>query len=921
MKRCESNPSARAKRVVTLWRARRRAVVSVLAMMFLVLFGSLALAMAIVSKGNLRTASTQLYVTRALGAAETGLAVAKRRLEEASARFVIEKGEMDAGFARRLWRGDLTVENWEDRVRAPANAAAAAADGRVFVKANPSGYRENGRPVGLLDALRAAHNAEANRVSLAGAVTAATATPVPSGMPAGEYSGDNWLVTAPVAIEAASSDGRTANGVYQVTYAPLANGTDIRVIVTAYSDVSPNGSTYMYGSTATAPSRPLTRTIQQDFRVTKRHKHAIVSPSRVVIGKDVLVDGPVGIAYTDVGFTNGEPLVMKSDFRGLEPGLDTLLNQFAARLRSNDTDGDNRLRAGDPAGESAGIPSDRAVDSNGQSYSPFSDVTGDGYVDDFDIFINYFDGRDGVRDGRIDLSRTNIGDRDLAFLIDNALPDRNANGVNGFPNPADVARANTTASPLDGDDRTLGWRDGFIDARDAYAKVRGSLAFKVEKSTWESARGPVSNALLGPVDAPDANTPPVKFNAGDEIPVTDVSAFDASRNSLAAIATGSFDSQVAQQRSGPAPTRWERTPLGTTQTFDWYNRPVYQGMTFSNVTIPTGNNGLFIDCTFVGVTRVATVTDNTHPNWQRYGKVDVFGQDPWAGKKFDQSDYDAYWDPSALKPTGWENLEPPPTVLGTVRTGSARDTKLYSNNIRFHNCTFVGSIVSDAPRAFTPARNKVQFTGSTRFLDSNPANPTAPFPANPRDSDRVQIKRSSLMLPNFSVDIGGFNAPTDTYNGPNPPTPQQVSLKGTIIAGVLDVRGSADIEGTLLTTFAPQLGQVPLYFNKQPVGNPANFNVSLGYVGDGDGDTEGVDPSTLQVVNGVRIAGWDTDGDGLVDVVATPGTSAPPNGVTIPFYGYGHINLRFNPDLPMPDGIRLPLSVVPVAGGYREGAL
>lgn len=899
----------------------RRGVVSVLAMMFLVLFGSLALAMAIVSKGNLRTASTQMHVTRALGAAETGLAVAQRRLEDAIGRFVIEKGEVDESFGRRLWRGDLEVENWEDRTRAPANQAAAAADGRVFVKANPAGYRETGRPRGVLEALRAAHNAESNRARVSGAVTSAEAAPVPAGQPTGVFSGDSWLVTAPVAVETASDGGRSATGVYQITYAPLAGGTDIRVIVTAYSDVVASGSTYLYGGSGTVASRPLTRTVQQDFRIVKRHKHAIVSPSRVMVGRGVLVEGPVGISYTDVGFEDGQPMLIKSDFRGLEPGLDALLTQFGTALRGHDADGDNRLRTGDPYGESASIPADRAVDGNGLPYSPFSDVTGDGYVDDFDVFINYFDARDGVRDGRIDLSRTNIGDRDLAFAIDNALPDRNANGEAGFADRGDVARANPASAMLDSDDETLGWRDGFIDFRDAYAKVRGNLAFKVEKAAWEGARGPVSDALVGPI-APPEQTPAVKFNAGDDIPPTDVASLDSGRNALAAIATGSFDAQVAQQRSGPAPTRWEKSPRGSAAYFDWYERPVYEGMTFSNVTIPMGNNGLFVNCTFVGVTKVATTTDNSHPNWSLYGRLQKSGSAYIPQQaQLDKSDFPTYADPNVPPPSNYSSFEDPPVIQGQVRTGDARDTKRYSNNIRFHNCTFVGSIVSDAPRVFTQVRNKLQFTGSTVFGERNPANPDAAFPVNPREGDLAQIRKSSMMVPNFSVDIGGFNAPTDTYNGTNPPAPQQVALRGTIIAGMLDVRGSADIEGSLLTTFAPKLGELPLYQNKQPVGNPANFNVTLGYFGEVDGDGESVDPATLQVVNGVRLAGWDTDADGLVDVIATPGTSAPAGGVAIPFYGYGHVNLRFNPDLPMPDGIRLPLSVAPVSGGYHEGAL
>src|SRR4029453_14671278 len=83
----------------------RRAVASVLAMMFLVLFGSLAAAMAVVAQSNLRTADSGMKLSRAMSAAETGMIFAKRRLTQESARFVITKGVVDADFAEKLWMG------------------------------------------------------------------------------------------------------------------------------------------------------------------------------------------------------------------------------------------------------------------------------------------------------------------------------------------------------------------------------------------------------------------------------------------------------------------------------------------------------------------------------------------------------------------------------------------------------------------------------------------------------------------------------------------------------------------------------------------------------------------------------------------------------------------------------------------------
>jgi len=69
-------------------------------MMFLVIFGSLAAAMAVVAQGNLRTADSSLKVSRAMSAAEAGLVFASNRMQNEASRFVVEEGVIDADFAK-----------------------------------------------------------------------------------------------------------------------------------------------------------------------------------------------------------------------------------------------------------------------------------------------------------------------------------------------------------------------------------------------------------------------------------------------------------------------------------------------------------------------------------------------------------------------------------------------------------------------------------------------------------------------------------------------------------------------------------------------------------------------------------------------------------------------------------------------------
>lgn len=404
-RRTNARPTARPPRPA----ASRRGVVSVLAMMLLILFGSLVTAMAISSKGNIRAAATQLHVHRALAAAETGLEVAMARLEEASGLFVVSRGTIDSDLGWRLWTG-TTVE-----------------DDGVTVLASPSGVDSAGMPSGLADALAQLHAADVNTVTLEG-VTEPVMGNRPADVDEVRFRGESWLFTPGVQLWTAGA-GEAAAPAFQITYAPLASGHDVRVIVTGYD--------FAYQSNGL----PITRTIMQDFRIAKRVKQAINSPTRVMLGKNVHVYGDLGARFTDVDYEHGHPMVLRSDFRGIDAALDDKLDAFYDGVLAHDVDGDNRLRADHP-GEAAGLPEEDLDDGD---LSQYRDVTGDGFVDEFDIFIVHYD-RDG--DGRVVLSSalkagtpaegsspefvTESGDPiddDLALLIDGSTPDRNRNGV------------------------------------------------------------------------------------------------------------------------------------------------------------------------------------------------------------------------------------------------------------------------------------------------------------------------------------------------------------------------------------------------------------------------------------------------------------------------------------------------------------
>ncbi|MCC6426470.1 MAG: hypothetical protein IT435_06585 [Phycisphaerales bacterium] len=965
-RRARKHAQARTARKALAQASRKRGVASILAMMFLILFGSLATAMAIASKGNIRNSATHLHVMRALGAAETGLRIGQARFAEAAGRFTVSHSQIDADFGDAIWNGD-----WSDSNDPP-------------VAASPSGNAEASLPDGIAEAIANLHAADQNIRTDMG-IEAPTIGAAVAGADEDVYAADGWVFTPIVWLD---SDGGGDTGrplAFSVIYAPLANGTDVRIISTGY-DFDYHGS------------RPISRTVMQDFRMVKRVSSAVNAPTRIMVGKNVQIVGDMGARYTDVTQTNGDPVVMRSDFFGLDTNLDKKLNDFFTALVGKDVDRDNRLRIGHSV-EGISIPVDKDYDGDGNKDGAFTDATEDGYLDEFDIFLRHFDKN---ADGKVVLSNalkagtpaatanaefvTSGGaviDDDLGYLLDTANPDRNRNESYGYVDVNANGKWDEGEPFIDHDDEAntnpdviLGYRDGVLDKRDQYAKVRGRLILKVTDTAWTAAQGSYDARLRGGI-RPKAGQAPRTYSADSQaLPEVSAADFADSDSALKTAANGgTFSSQVAAQLGIPEsslatyvetksststqpryervdpdvnldgrPDNWntayfEKMPYNSPSYSDYYYRPLYQNMTFKDVQIPIGTNALFKNCTFIGVTYVRTTTANSFVLWSEYGRMDM---DTATGKPKAKTSRIIYGDgagetsyptmlPSTAKPpnamilmalatpmdkadipdnqkgstTGYDNL-PEPLIIGGKRIV---DTKPLSNNIRFHDCLFVGSIISDTPGAYMQVRNKLQFTGKSRFTQKHPEYPDDPD-LNPQSADVEEIAKSSMMLPNYSVDIGTFNSPPE----------QNVALQGAIIAGVMDVRGNTNIDGALLLTFNPKAGELPLVDALgNPVGNPAGFNTSLGYFGPADGDNESLDPATLPVVGGVKIAGWDTNGDGLADVAADQ--PQPSGSTAVPFHGYGRINIRFNPDMVLPNGIKLPLRITPLSSSYKEGKL
>lgn len=95
----------------------------------------------------------------------------------------------------------------------------------------------------------------------------------------------------------------------------------------------------------------------------------------------------------------------------------------------------------------------------------------------------------------------------------------------------------------------------------------------------------------------------------------------------------------------------------------------------------------------------------------------------------------------------------------------------YYNNVRFENCTYNGVIVSDTPEIFKWVDNCLYFTGAATFENTS------------------SIQEATILAPHFNVNLGNTN-PEQSENN---------VLTGAIVGGIVDIRGNAQIYGTIIS--------------------------------------------------------------------------------------------------------------------------
>ena len=810
---------------------RQAGITAVLSMMFLLIFGSLAAAMAIVSQGNLQTADSHLKINRSLAAAETGMNLLAYRLEQ------VTQGDNDqplkfpgikttAGLIHGGTAEDPlgnAYDLWDQISEAMATALSTDThyhDGlKPYVDADTLGTDSFGRKILMLriPAIRLEPDSDLYF----------EATLIPHPLPLSEQPSslgydDPFYDRLPYGDDfgdAIAKQTKAEAGMpFVVSEAQPLDGRYIRVKVTGY-DGKPGNRVY--------------RSIAMDFRLDKTIPYAVLSRSRVMIGRNVQIRGNIGSLFTETDAPNGHPLQVQSDFIGLNTALNDILSPpnasnpaggaFHNEVVLNDIDGDNRLNIYNDT-ETKDLANDPA------SY----DKDGDGFISDFDYFLAAFDeAGSGNRDGRV--SRIE------------------------FIDEVDTVSQTTAAQLFDlmdtaGNVRRQGYGDDFIDGDDLYAKIRGSISLAATVDDWnagvsswgdDGSGNPPSYAdylfkdYLQGLVKPDfgsaaLTTADPRLNAHDFTQ----DSFDTS--SFAALASNrlSLDGSMGTDNGGAAGSfepaganPREPVPYGATYPYDYYDRPVYRNKVFNNITISKGTNALFENCRFQGVTFIEIEEYNDDENFNYVGMQESDG------------------------------TQKHPDYAAEINGANQGDTKPFGNNLRFNDCTFEGPLVSGTtsgkqPRQFTHVRNKITFTGRTRF----------DFDVVTDEEERALYQRSSLLLPHMSVEMGSF---TDGSSAD-----ETLELSGAVVAGLIDMRGQIRINGTLITTFLPQRDVAPVKGDTSP-----QFNTTLGYFSQTSGDLEAGDP---------------------------------PNAL-------GQVVITYDPTLALPDGILGPVQLQALEATYLEG--
>ena len=111
------------------------------------------------------------------------------------------------------------------------------------------------------------------------------------------------------------------------------------------------------------------------------------------------------------------------------------------------------------------------------------------------------------------------------------------------------------------------------------------------------------------------------------------------------------------------------------------------------------------------------------------------------------------------------------TFEGVLYIDCYKSASTKYNNVRFEDCTFNGVIVTDVPQSLKWKHNALYFTGQATF------------------DNQSAVQEATILAPHFNVNLGNTNPQQNDNN----------VLTGAIVGGIVDLRGNAQIHGTIIS--------------------------------------------------------------------------------------------------------------------------
>jgi hypothetical protein len=574
--------------------------------------------------------------------------------------------------------------------------------------------------------------------------------------------------------------------------------------------------------TSTGQSNLISRAVTLDVWIQKKLNYAVYSNVAIQLGKNVHVIGDIGSTYAATD--KGPPVQMFSDFHYLpnSGNIDAGLSTLRGLLATYDTQHTNRLNLSTP-----GVATAAAA-------AGLSDVNGDGYIDEYDVALQKFG------------TKVNPGSADQWGITAASF----TNPVTGKSYDSDMFTLDDSPMGTQSTAPWAGYGDNIVDYEDNLAKVTGNIKMAIPYSSWTSAasgwsqygdttgttgstnfnsqfEGTVASTSAAPVQfgvdfTSQQTLTPQNFDTSGYLNLSGTNGGTKVGSTTSAAPEGSTVANVALNKNmanGTTGTNGstlvnENSPFDATSGWQAkYARPVFTNITFNNVQIPKGLNAKFVNCTFNGYTTVQLNTNITAPG------TSTTTTDPNTGYS-------------------WAEQMTSGTFSNTTTLTSSNSVAYtQGNNLHFTGCTFNGPITADTPTAYTAFANSWEFDGNTTF--NNTTDPTV-----------------TIMCPNTNIEMGSYSSNPDS----NPST-----LVGVVVAGNLDVRGSANFNGSVIVTGA------------------GATNTTLGYFGSTD------------------------QGQGV------PPPAQLPTGAT----GYGHLFFQINSNRGMPNGISIPVVATPQYTTYQ----